>query len=353
MSEKEKLLALCGNMDQMAGVTLGQFRSGAAKDMDVLDMNNGILRLQVLPDHCLDAGMLSYNGTNVSFLAKTGFQNPSIWDIQGQDAAPSINCGFLFTGGFENIGAANCSEGRRYPLHGTLRTRPAEHVNIEEEWKNDQYHLGVSGTVRQAELAGGNLLLRRSWSMVMGESTLILEDEVENQGFAAEPMMLLYHFNIGYPLLSPGAEVILPSLQVTPRNDNAKKGLDRWSLYSEPVAQKEEEVFIHKLAADEQGQTFAAIYNPECELGLCLTFDQKAMPCFYQWKMEASGDYVLGLEPSNTHIDGRSVHLKEEGKLPTIEPMKVFRHRIECNIFEGQEAYEKVKKRRDALLSSK
>lgn len=55
--------------------------------------------------------------------------------------------------------------------------------------------------MREAELFGENLTLRRTITTRYGENRICIEDEITNEGFRREPMMLLYHMNVGYPLL--------------------------------------------------------------------------------------------------------------------------------------------------------
>jgi hypothetical protein len=50
-----------------------------------------------------------------------------------------------------------------------------------------------------------------------------------------------------------------------------------------------------------------------------LTWSGDTLPILAEWRSMASGDYVLGLEPSNTCIMGRSVQ-RGQGPLPVIEP---------------------------------
>ena len=64
--------------------------------------------------------------------------------------------------------------------------------------------------MREGELFGENLVLRRSIETVYGFKTVAIIDEIENQGFRDEPLMLLYHINIGYPLLDAGTELLAP-----------------------------------------------------------------------------------------------------------------------------------------------
>ena len=71
--------------------------------------------------------------------------------------------------------------------------------------------LTVSGEMREAELFGENMVLRRKITTVFPGKSIVLEDTIENQSFRKEPMMLLYHCNVGWPLLGEDCEIVLPT----------------------------------------------------------------------------------------------------------------------------------------------
>ncbi len=65
------------------------------------------------------------------------------------------------------------------------------------------------------ELSGGmkeNITLTRQIKTRLGWKGFTIYDVIENHGFEPQPLMMLYHFNFGFPLLGPGAEVVGPIL---------------------------------------------------------------------------------------------------------------------------------------------
>ena len=84
---------------------------------------------------------------------------------------------------------------------------------------------------------GENLLLRRRISAVMGESRFFIDDIVTNEGPRAWPHMMLYHVNVGFPVVDAGARLIAPSRKVMPRTELAAKELDQHDRFiSRPIA---------------------------------------------------------------------------------------------------------------------
>ena len=82
--------------------------------------------------------------------------------------------------------------------------------------------------------------------------------------------MLLYHCNLGYPLLQEGCRVLLPTTRVAPRDAVAREHLERWSVMDPPKENEEEYVFIHDLAENDKGNTAAAVVNTEKRLGVMI-----------------------------------------------------------------------------------
>lgn len=94
--------------------------------------------------------------------------------------------------------------------------------------------------------------------------TLIISDTVKNRGDTSTPLMLLYHMNVGYPLLCEQAVVSIPSSRVTPRDARAAEGLDRWDKVESPTPGFKEQCYFHQF--EQQGK--ASVYNPEKKGGI-------------------------------------------------------------------------------------
>ena len=67
---------------------------------------------------------------------------------------------------------------------------------------DDEYALILSGAVRESAALNENMVLTRKIETAFGSSSIRITDTVENCGFKAQPLMLLYHFNLGFPFLS-------------------------------------------------------------------------------------------------------------------------------------------------------
>ncbi|MBQ9564747.1 MAG: DUF4432 family protein, partial [Synergistaceae bacterium] len=166
MSVKSESMRYVGSMQQVAYVRPVTYSEGRAAGLKAWDVKNGPLSFRVLADKCLDVSQFSYRGVNMSFLSKPGLQGRGHYDTHGNEALRSIMGGFFFTAGAENICAPCTIDGMDYPMHGRLRTTPAEHLCGDAFWEGDEYHLKVSGEMREASLFGENIVLRRSLETV-------------------------------------------------------------------------------------------------------------------------------------------------------------------------------------------
>lgn len=347
--DKMELLRRVGSMQQLAYIRPVTYGEGRASGLRAYEVKNGPLQYKVLADKCLDVGEFSYRGINFNFLSKPGLQGRNHYDTHGQEALRSIMGGLFFTAGLENICAPCAVDGVDYPMHGRIRTTPAEHLRADAAWEGEDYVLRVSGEMREGELFGENLVLRRTIETVYGSKTVTLTDEIENQGFRDEPMMLLYHINIGYPLLDEGTELLAPTRSVTPRDEASSGHEDRWNVMDAPKDNEPEYVFIHDLADTADGRGTVCVVNEGLGLGLRITFTRKNLPYFMEWKSTASGDYVLGLEPANSSVYGRPFHEKE-GSLHTIAPFAREKNVITFTVLEGAEELSAARAKIEAMI---
>lgn len=331
-----------GSMQQLAYVRPMVCDEGRSRGMKVIEVKNGCMEYQLMCDKCLDMSMLSYKGYNLNFLAKPGLEGRNHYDTNGQEALRSIMGGMFFTAGLENICAPYENETGSYPMHGRIRTTPAEHVCADTVWDGQDMILRVSGEMREAELFGENMVLRRTIETVVGTKTIKVIDEIENQGYRPEPLMILYHINLGYPFLSPGTQLYIPTRKVTARDEAAAGHEAEYDSMEAPKDNEPEYVFLHDLATDGTMAHVLAV-NPQLNIGLEVSYDATNLPYFMEWKSIASGDYVIGLEPANSSVYGRGYH-EERGDLHMLAPFHKERNELTFTIHDGWEIDDAIRR---------
>ena len=332
--KKEELLRYTGSIQQVAYARRICYDEGRARGLNAVEVRNGPLSFVVMLDKCLDVSEMCWRGEQVSFLSKPGLNGRNPFDTHGGEAQRSIMGGLFFTCGYENICAPfENGQGKAYPMHGRMRTSPAEHVAVMARWEDDDYVISISGDIREAELFGENLVLHRVVTTRLSDPSITVTDEITNEGFRDEPMMLMYHCNLGYPFLSENVRLIIPSKKITARDKVSEESISRWQWMDPPKDNETECVYLHELH-DRDGKTFAAAVDDRRQLGICISWDRNQLPCFGQWKSTASGDYVMGLEPGNAPVYGRQ-WCEAHGCMPIIKAQSTVRTGLSFRMIEG------------------
>ncbi|TFG60671.1 MAG: DUF4432 family protein [Spirochaetales bacterium] len=337
---KQELAEYTGSMSQLAGIRACELEDGRAKGTSCFDIRTGSgLDFSVIKDRCLDIAWASFKGTPISHITKTGIAAPWFFEPQENGWFRTYFAGLLTTCGLSNTGAFCEDDGERYGLHGRISNTPAEAVAVREYWEGNEYRMQVTGSMRESRFYGENLLLTRTITTALGWKKFIIHDRVENQGFEPVPVMILYHFNIGFPLLSENSELIISALKTDFYDDAARQGASDMFRFQKPTHGYFRQVFFHSLRNDEQGNTQVMVVNRNIGkdfLGLYLKFNHEQLPEFFEFKMMGQGDYELGLEPSNCLPMGRAFEKSRKG-LKYIEGQTAQDFEIEVGIIETEE----------------
>lgn len=284
-------------------------------------VTGGGLEAEIHPDRCLDLGRVTFDGIPVAWLSPTGIGDPAMYEPGGADWLRTFGGGLLATCGLDTFGPPSVDDGVELGLHGRIGATPAR-----VEVLRGEPDLVVEGVMRQARVFGENLELNRSITADLGGSVLRLVDRVTNRGFVPAAHMILYHVNIGWPLLDAGAILDIPSAHVQARDADAEVGLSTWANLGEPTPGQREQVFIHRFGWE--GLVAVSLENPGIGIGLTIHFDTRVLPCLYQWKLLGEGTYVVGLEPANCpNVFGRA-SARAAGDLPILAPQESVEYEI-------------------------
>lgn len=335
--DRIEMLKYTGTMQQLAYTRQVTAQEGRANGTRLVEVKNDDMRFLVMADKALDVAALEYKGQTISFTAKPGLNGRNHFDTNGEEAIRSIMGGLFFTCGLQNICGPVEVNGNDHPMHGRIRTTPAEHLCSDAYWDGDDYILEVKGEMREGHLFGTNLVLRRTIRSVFGSGKIEIIDEVENQTAEEADLMLMYHCNFGFPFLRPGTRLVLPTKSVKGREQWSQDHLDQWETIGAPIDGETEYVYIHELAGDENNHSFAAIVNDALGFGVRLDFDRNVQPYFMEWMSMKTGDYVIGLEPSNSIVYGRKYH-EAEGTMHKIAPFAKETYHLSFTILKDAEA---------------
>lgn len=311
---KRQMEQYYGDLTHVMGVREYTYSSGRERGLRIVEVKNGSgLCYTVLPDRGMDIGELSYKGIPISYCSGAGLASPVLYDRD--EFHYTFGGGMMTTCGLFNAGPACEDNWSYYPTHGNISKMPASELCACGEWQGEEYHLFVSGKVRQSSLFGENLTLYRKVETNAGVNRVTITDRVENSGFQTEEIMILYHINIGHPVLDSAARFVTNNVHPVPRDTIAAPGMDTREVFSEPVPGYQEQVFFYESCEE----PFAAIENPNLGIRVKISYDRENLPYLVQWKQVGEGEYVLGIEPGTYPPMGR-VYAKEHEGLLAIEP---------------------------------
>ena len=343
--ERKDLTRRVGQISQIAGARACELSSGLAKGVEAIDVKTGSgFEFTVLPGRGLDIAWASYKGASVGYISKSGVVGSAHFVEQGAEGfLRNFFAGLMTTAGLSNVGPPVQDGDAAFGLHGRVSNIPAEDVCVSQDWQGDDYVIRVAGVVRQAKTFGECLLLRREIATRLGANALVVRDVVENAGVRAEPMMLLYHCNFGYPIVSADSRIVTSGGSVEPRQGTPAEVVADHDRLGEPQANYVEQCFYHNLKARD-GRAFAAIFNQRLGIGGYVRYRVETLPEFVQWKMLGEQEYVVGLEPSTHRLDRRAA-LIGQGQIRPLAPGERRTFEVEIGVVDGQAAL-------DALASA-
>ena len=310
-----------GNPAQLVTLRRVTVSEGRAKGTEIIEVKTaGALELEILPDAGLDIGQCRYKGINMSWMSKNGYDSPAAISPYETEFVNTFPGGLLYSCGLRSAGPANRDGGEWHPLHGRFHSLQAEHVSA----TIDGDEIIVSGTIRETALFGHCLEVKRVIRIPVFGSKVTVEDTASNLTPRDEEIMQIYHCNFGYPLLSEKAKLVLPEVRETlPRTEFAKTGLGRECEFDAPIDSEEERVFFQKM----EHEFWARLENPEIGVNMTISWSGETLPILSEWRSMASGDYVLGLEPTNCYISGRHDE-RENGTLPVLKAWESVKNQV-------------------------
>ena len=314
-----------GHDSQCYGIEEHRLVGGKGDGMRLLEVNNGKgLEMSISLDRCADISRLRFRGINMSYFSPCGYVAPSYYESKGTGWLKSFTAGFLTTCGLEAVGSPCVDKGEELPLHGSIANIPAEQVY----WFEENGELVIRAMVKDEGIFSRKMRLNREYRISLKENVFRIRDTIENTGDAEQPLEILYHMNMGYPLLDEDSIIEIPSCEVLPRDEHAAEDIANWMHMIKPQAGYVERCYYHIF--QEEGK--ASIYQPKLGQGLEIHFDPKELDGFVEWKMMGVRDYVLGLECGNCYPDGRDV-MRKTGMLKKLQPSEKKVYEVTVKLF--------------------
>ncbi len=271
------------NLAQVCSLRRYTLTEGSEKGLDMLDCDNGKIRFLLNVSKALDIAQLWHEGQNMSFLSKNGLTAREI---------PFLNRfegGMLYTCGLDSVGGR---EG--FELHGSHHNTPAKIIKAE----CNEEGITVEAEICETALFGKNLVFTRKVFTAVNSDEVQIADTLKNRGYVEENYCLLYHVNVGYPMLDEGVKLLADVKKITPRTAWAKENEGGMYEMNDPKPCQEETCYFLETNAPT-----VSLINEKIGKTFTLSWSKDTLPHFVEWKSMASGDYALGLESCTTDLD--------------------------------------------------
>jgi len=322
-------------------------RGGPSHDVDVVTVNNGTLSFDVLPTRGMGLWRGDYQGLQLGWRSPVRFPvHPSLVDVTTRNGLGWLagfnewmcRCGLSSLGG-PGIDTIDNADGTRVEepvtLHGRIANTPAHFVSVEAQ-NDGAGRLMVRGTVDEAMLFGPKLRLHATVETDAGSNWLKITDEITNFGDEASELQIMYHTNLGEPLLEAGGQVVAAARQIAPYDEGSASAIEQWMSYAGPTPGFTQQCYFLEPIADEQGVAQALLHNAAGDKGVSIKFNIQELPCFTLWKNTAgaSDGYVTGLEPGTSYPNLKTFE-RQQGRVVVLAPGESYRASIQIEVHDS------------------
>ena len=289
---------------------------GVADQVEVIEIDTGAIRVMILPSRGMSIWRMEASGVRFGWQSPVFgpvhpnhvpvFDPSGIGWLEGFDEL-LVRCGLESNGAPEHDDAGNLV----YPLHGRVGNLPADALSIEYDEASGR--LEVIGEVLESRLFIKRLRLRSRIRFNAGSAEVAILDDVTNELSSPTSIQLLYHINVGTPILDDGARIEAPIESLAPKDSLSASEIEHWNEFGPPQEGYAERVYFARLRSDELNSTTAMLRSSDGAKGLGISFRTNGLPRFVLWKNTAaeSDGYVTGIEPATNFPNTRSFEEKQ------------------------------------------
>jgi hypothetical protein len=356
---RQELNARVGRLEQLGGVELVDAADGPGRGVRLLQFaTGGGFDFEVLVDRGFDVGRASYRGIPLAWWSPVGLIAPALTEWRGMGWFRGFAGGLVSTCGLDHtlLGGVDDTPFFNYPhsttqeygLHGRITGIPSRLIGYGTDWSGDEAVLWAEAEVRQVALFAEQLVLRRRIEADLGGLTLRITDTVTNIGSTRCPHMFLYHCNVGFPIVAPGAEIVYPAAEGVCVSEASSSD---YRALTAPRADFVEECYEHDMVPDAGGTVSAAVLNRAIGLGVVQHYGAATLPHHITWRQLGEGAYVVAMEPSTNRDAGR-FDAEERGELIMLAPGESRQYRLEVGALVGGAALDAFAADASAAASS-
>ncbi len=302
-------------------VTKKTMKAGLSTGVELIEVDNGVQSLFILPTRGMGLWKIQSGELRVGWDSPVRLPvHPAFVDLKSRNKLGWLDgfnelvtrCGLTSNGppGIDETAGAIESE---ITLHGRIANLPATSVSFQLVETDGKTEIVVRGTVSEATLFGQHLELVSEYRTVLNSHEVTITDTVTNRSGRGAELQLLYHINIGSPILEQGSTWHAPLKRLTPRDPRALEDLDSYSTYRKPTTGYAEEAFFCKPISDSEGFTPVLLTNASQTEAVSLEFEMASLPCLTIWKNTQSiaDGYCTGLEPGTNYPNFKAQERRE------------------------------------------
>lgn len=346
-----RLKGKVGNRSQVGGIELAVLNDGSARGSRIAWIDTGAgLRYKVLLDRGMDIAEAFFQHHSLAWISHSGAVHPQPMSDRGIDWLRTFAGGLMTTCGLSHVGGPEEDSFGNRGLHGRINNIPASIIQVDQpDPLTGKMDFCLVGEVFETQVFGPHLLLRRKISGTLGTPGLIVEDEVINRGNTEAPHMLLYHLNLGWPLLDEGAEIVWSGNWHSSDRDPNNRIFNPANSYKTCPAPRAdhagsgEDVAFIDVDADGEGRCVTGVYNRQLGFALEIGFQKQQLPWLINWQHWGEHEYVMALEPATNPPIGQA-KAREEGTLLFLAPGESRKYRLDFQILTESKAIEQLTK---------
>ena len=333
----------------------GRFVGGSADGVEIVEIDNGLMRVSVLPTRGMSVWKIETDTIRYGWKSPiNGPIHPSLvplydpsglgW-LEGFDELV-VRCGLESNGAPEH----DVSGQLIYPLHGRIGNLAADSLSIEYDAASGR--LELSGEVIESRLFFKRFRMRSRLRVHADSLRIDLLDDVTNELSRPAEMQMLYHINVGSPMLQPGGVLEAALEEIAPKDELSAGEIASWNQFGEPEPGFAERVYFARPRQDESGESLAMLRSEEKDRGFVVRYHVGQLPYFVLWKNLAaeSDGYVIGIEPSTNFPNQRSFE-SEQGRVVEIAAGATQSFRVSMELLEDAQSVDRVTQQINKLNS--
>ena len=331
----------------------GRFVGGVSDGVEVIEVDTGPARIVILPSRGMSIWKVECDGVRFGWDSPvSGPVHPALVPIFDPSGLGWLE-GFdelVVRCGLESNGAPEHGDDGRlvFPLHGRIGNLPAESLSIEVDEASGRVE--VIGEVIESRLFFRRLRMRSRVRLSAGSSAIELLDDVTNELSSPTTVQMLYHVNVGSPVLGEGAVLEAAIEELAPKDELSAGEIDEWNHYGAPESGYSERVYFARPQSNDANETTAMLMSADAAKALAVRYNTGHLPRFILWKNTGaeSDGYVTGLEPATNYPNTRSFEEKE-GRVAEVAAGETISFRVNLYPLTDEASVKEMKAQIDAL----